>query len=334
MNFLDPRLPPDFWDKLQPCPMTGCWIATVKPSSSVGHTKIGGDWTHRITYRLFVGSIPEGLHLDHLCNTPACCNPDHLEPVTAAENQRRRGLRTVLCPNGHVFSGDNVKIVTRANGDTERWCRDDDAEIAPVTGKQRDARRERARKQYEARKLAEQCVKCGSPAAADSLWCEKHGPAVLEAARVNAKRRRARRRAARECVTCGRPRDGQKTVVPTLPISHGVVHAQSKAARIAAATTTSFESATAASRAGTRTRFHGRARKGPPTSAETDAWDLRTLRAELELAAGAVDASHLPEVKALPRIQRDAVVNEALSHLGLLERQLDELVNRLKRRLR
>ena len=36
-----------------------------------------------------VGSIPDGLHLDHLCRVPACVNPEHLEPVTLAENNRR-----------------------------------------------------------------------------------------------------------------------------------------------------------------------------------------------------------------------------------------------------
>lgn len=44
---------------------------------------------HRVSYELFVGPIPEGLELDHLCRHPACVNPDHLEPVTRLENQRR-----------------------------------------------------------------------------------------------------------------------------------------------------------------------------------------------------------------------------------------------------
>lgn len=51
----------------------------------------GPEWigAHRHSYQSLVGSIPDGLHLDHLCRVPACVNPEHLEPVTLAENNRR-----------------------------------------------------------------------------------------------------------------------------------------------------------------------------------------------------------------------------------------------------
>ncbi len=45
--------------------------------------------THRVMYEHWVGPIEVGLELDHLCRTKACCNPDHLEPVTRSENLLR-----------------------------------------------------------------------------------------------------------------------------------------------------------------------------------------------------------------------------------------------------
>jgi hypothetical protein len=44
---------------------------------------------HRYYYEERFGAIPEGKQLDHLCRVPACVNPDHLEPVTAAINRQR-----------------------------------------------------------------------------------------------------------------------------------------------------------------------------------------------------------------------------------------------------
>ena len=44
---------------------------------------------HRVYYERHVGPVPEGLELDHLCRNPGCVNPEHLEPVTHAENIRR-----------------------------------------------------------------------------------------------------------------------------------------------------------------------------------------------------------------------------------------------------
>jgi hypothetical protein len=68
----------------------------------------GNSRVHRATYELYVGPIPEGLVIDHLCCVKACCNPDHLEAVTDEENRRRaapsiavaRREAIVLCEHG------------------------------------------------------------------------------------------------------------------------------------------------------------------------------------------------------------------------------------------
>ena len=71
---------------------------------------------HRISYLLFVGVIPDGHHIDHLCRNRSCTNPKHLEAVTQKENILRgvgvtaRNAQKTHCINGHEFSLDNTII--------------------------------------------------------------------------------------------------------------------------------------------------------------------------------------------------------------------------------
>ena len=74
---------------------TACWV-WEGPLSRKGYGHVQANrvhmGAHRYVYEYLRGPIPGGLTLDHLCRHPACVNPDHLEPVTAAENSRRARL--------------------------------------------------------------------------------------------------------------------------------------------------------------------------------------------------------------------------------------------------
>lgn len=107
----------------------GCWLWTGKLFRN-GYSQIAmrqengkfkGKLAHRISYRCYVGEIPAGLVLDHLCRVPRCVNPDHLEAVTQSVNNKRGltgktrkpvtaeryALRT-CCIRGHPFTMENT----------------------------------------------------------------------------------------------------------------------------------------------------------------------------------------------------------------------------------
>lgn len=98
-----------------------CWNWTGA-KDPLGYGRIGNDnkvfQTHRISYELLVGPIPEGLVLDHLCRNPSCVRPDHLEAVTIGENLKRgvggRPSRKKECIRGHSF--DEVNTFVRPDG--------------------------------------------------------------------------------------------------------------------------------------------------------------------------------------------------------------------------
>lgn len=108
---------------------TGCWEWTAFRNWD-GY---GTFWdegrmfmAHRWSYGRFVGPIPEGLTLDHLCRVRHCVNPVHLEPVTQHENLLRGNTpaavnaRKTHCIHGHEFTPENTALTV----DGRRECRE------------------------------------------------------------------------------------------------------------------------------------------------------------------------------------------------------------------
>lgn len=114
-----------------------CWLWTGRVMKQ-GYGEIRtreGDYVglaHIFSYNLFVGEVPEGLVLDHLCHNRdklcpggnsclhrRCINPLHLEPVTRKVNSERGAHRREACFRGHPFDEENTYYYR-----TSRMCRE------------------------------------------------------------------------------------------------------------------------------------------------------------------------------------------------------------------
>lgn len=102
------KLPKRFRDKFIINKDTDCW----EWKAEITHDGYGRYcykyrryMSHRFSYEIMIGPIPEGLQIDHLCRNRSCCNPEHLEAVTCKENLSR-GLG---CMPGVIVSANKRK---------------------------------------------------------------------------------------------------------------------------------------------------------------------------------------------------------------------------------
>lgn len=104
----------------------GCWEWTGRRTPN-GHGFVSWNGrqkpVYRVVHELVTGSASNAEDFDHLCRNRSCCNPDHVEGVTHAENMRRGvqsfDTRTHCLSGEHALTPDNV--VHRADG--RRACR-------------------------------------------------------------------------------------------------------------------------------------------------------------------------------------------------------------------
>ena len=68
----------------------GCWLWTAGKSEGYGEYRYKGKQirSHRVSWILYVGSIPIGMQINHRCNCRACVNPNHLYLGTQQDNVR------------------------------------------------------------------------------------------------------------------------------------------------------------------------------------------------------------------------------------------------------
>jgi len=112
--------------------LDSCWLWLGKPKKNktgtpYGTLRVGNKLipAHQFAYELFVGPIPQGCELDHLCRNTMCVNPLHIEPVAHRVNVLRGispnaiNARKTHCPKGHSYNKENTYV--NANG--HRSCK-------------------------------------------------------------------------------------------------------------------------------------------------------------------------------------------------------------------
>jgi len=132
---------PRFWSKVLKGEGDACWIWTGARRAPYGQLKAGNRLikTHRFSWQLHYGAIPDGMHILHKCDTPLCVRPDHLFLGTHADNMHdfaskgRHWLsKRTHCARGHEFTPENT--VVRRNGSRGcRQCRRENGDKARAT---------------------------------------------------------------------------------------------------------------------------------------------------------------------------------------------------------
>ncbi len=104
-----------------------CWLWTrSRDKGGYGKTRLGGKCirAHRAVWKIERGEIPTNIFVCHHCDTPPCCNPDHLFLGTLQDNHA-----DMMAKKRHV------------QGDRTTWRRH--PELRPTVPKERHARGEK-----------------------------------------------------------------------------------------------------------------------------------------------------------------------------------------------
>jgi len=100
---------------------SNCWL-WISGKTGLGYGQFCHDgiieYSHRFSYRAFVGEIPEGFEVLHKCDNPSCVNPNHLKAGTHKDN-----MHDMLNKNRNVVLAGEDNPVSKLTWATVREIR-------------------------------------------------------------------------------------------------------------------------------------------------------------------------------------------------------------------
>jgi len=83
-----------------------------KTTKGYGEVKYEGKlwYTHRLSYQLTIGDIPEGKLVCHTCDNPSCIKPEHLflgDPIDNSRDMKEKGRSHI----GYKLAKDDIKDI-------------------------------------------------------------------------------------------------------------------------------------------------------------------------------------------------------------------------------
>lgn len=106
-----------FWSKVSKLPCEpGCWLWTAAlHSAGYGVFNVSGEilYAHRLAFAEAHGlRYDETEHVHHKCRVRSCCNPYHLEALTAEEHAAHHGCERAAeteCAKGHSMADAYIR---------------------------------------------------------------------------------------------------------------------------------------------------------------------------------------------------------------------------------